>query len=179
MKLSGSTTMLALACLVSSPVQGQATRLSPDDFRSRFNIELSSHGLRMKLGSWKADSPRSVALSALVTPDIRVIGQRDQEGRLSSVLFVMQIAKTLESLGQVLATVAATTYAANPELSQQDRELLFRELGFFDEGWAVRGLDGIAVRHGITYRVLHPGSDTLITALVSWNAEDHPDSLAL
>ena len=142
MRTLGWIGTLILAIVASYPARGQGTRPTPDEFRSSFNGALSDGGLTMRLGAWKADAPGSLSLTALVTPNIRAFAQLDHFGRLSSVLFVMHTAGTLESVVQIVATVAATTYAANPELPLEDRELLFGELGFHDQGWSTRGLDG-------------------------------------
>lgn len=174
MRTVGWIGMFALAFVVPCPARGQVPRPTPDEFRSAFNGALSDSGLTMRLAAWKLDAPGSLSLTALVTPNIRAFAQIDRVRRLSSVLFVMHTAGTLESVVQIVATVAATTYAANPELALEEREMLFGELGFHDQGWSTRGLDGITFREGLSYRVIHPGSDTLVMALVSWSPGTEP-----
>ncbi len=168
--------ILALACGLSLAAHGQVARITAEEFRSRFNLASRGHGLTMRLGDWKAGPAGSPDLAAEVTSRIRVIAERDQQGRLSSLLLLMQSPATLESAAEIVATLAATTYAANPELPDADREALFEELGFNQDGWDARGLDGIAIRGGLTYRVIHPGGDGLIVALVSWDVPREPSS---
>lgn len=169
MKIARRLAILALSCAAASAAQGQSTRITADEFRSRFNLACRSRGLTLRLGDWKP-SPAGPDLTADVTATMHVVAERDPQGRLSSVLLLMQLRATLESVAAIVATLAATSYAANPELSDAEREALFEELGFQQEGWGAGGLDGIATRNGLTYRVIHPGGDPLIVALVSWDA---------
>jgi len=167
---------LALAFMLPGPTRGEALRPTPEQFRSGFNDALSRRGLTMRMAAWKAEKPAAPSVAAEVTSNIQAFAQLDDARGVSSVLLLMHTTGSVESVVQIIAAVAATTYAANPELPQQDRELLFAELGFYDEGWSGRGLDGIASRKGHTYRVIHPGNDTLVIAVVSWNAGVEPTS---
>jgi hypothetical protein len=160
--------LLALAFVVPCPARGQVARPTPEEFRSGFNRALGDRGLKMKLDAWSPEESDRLCLTAPVTPNIRAFAHLDDARRVSSVLLLMHASGTVESIVQIIAAVAATTYAANPELPQEDRERLFAELGLYDPGWSLRGLDGIALREGRTYRVIHPGGDPLIVALVSW-----------
>ncbi|MGZ6123698.1 MAG: hypothetical protein ACXWLR_02000 [Myxococcales bacterium] len=176
MKVPKRLAIVAVSCAMSFAAQGQATKLTPDEFRSRFNLVCRDNGLTLRLGEWKPEPPGSPDLAANVNATIHLIAERDREGRLSSLLLLMQSRGTLESVAGIVATLAATTYAVNPELSDADREALFEELGFHQEDWGARGLDGIAVRNGVTYRAILPGGDALIVALVSWDAAPSPSS---
>ncbi len=167
---------LVLALVLPRPAHGEPVRPTPEEFRSGFNDALRERGLTMRMAAWKAEKPGAPSLEAAVTSNIQAFAQLDDARRASSVLLLMHTAGTLESVVQIIAAVAATTYAANPELPQEDRELLFAELGFYDQGWSARGLDGIASRKGRTYRVIHPGGDTLVIALVCWRAGVEPTS---
>lgn len=168
------TGLLALVFALPCPARDQAARPTADEFRSAFNRALADWGIEMRLDAWIPGDRDKLDLTALVTPNIRAFAQLDDARRVSSVLLLMHTAGTLESVAQIIAAVAAMTYAANPELVHEDRERLFAELGLYDQGWSAQGLDGIASRKGRIYRVIHPGSDTLVIALVSWDLVTQP-----
>jgi len=160
--------------MLAGPAAAQAERITPDEFRLRINDAFGCRGMKLQLQPWVPSGMGPAVLKAAVTRNIAAIAEMDSDDRLSAVLFVMRTGRTLESVMQVVATLAATTYAGNPELSEADRLGLLDELGLFEQEWGQKGLAGTAVRNGVTYLVVHPGGDPLVIFLVSWPARREP-----
>jgi hypothetical protein len=163
---------LAVTLLVSSAIvrPGPAPpSLCADELRERFNAISSHAGLVVVLGPWQQGSPTATRSTARVAEHIALIADLDGN-RVRSLVALMRSTDDVDSVNQVMETLAATLYAASSGASDAAREDLNEALGLYDEGWGVRGLETVATLHGVTYRIVHPAGDSLVVLIVSFPA---------
>lgn len=169
--------LVLLAALL--PFAAAAGRLDAVQLRDRMNDAFIEHGLPMQVGEWAQNAPGSGALTALVTKNIRIVAQQSGAGELSSVVVVMQSAGTWQTTLELVGTIAALTFAAHPDLSVDERTLLFQSLGLFEDAWGLRGVDGAAEHDGVSWRLYHPPADAVTVVILAWPFIEQPRSTVL
>ncbi|MFL5409190.1 MAG: hypothetical protein ACJ79O_25490 [Myxococcales bacterium] len=163
---------LAVAILVSSAIVRPAPAppsLSADELRERFNAVSTRAGLVVVLGPWQRGSPTATRSTARVAEHIALVADLDGD-RVRSLVVLMRGTDDVDSVDQMMGTLAATLYAVSSGASDAAREDLNEALGLYDENWGARGLETVATLRGVTYRIVHPAGDSLFVLMVSFPA---------
>jgi len=126
--------------------------MNADQFKKAFNEASNSIGTDLKIGNLKIEEgPMQNTFNHSFTKNLSMVGIVNKiDGSVRSVTFIGAGDGTAKSGADIILSMGLAIMTTNPELSENDRGNILRELGLMDGG-DVLNLDKDTIRNGIKY----------------------------
>jgi len=126
--------------------------MNPEQLKTAFNKASKNIGIDLRIGNFKIEEGAvQNTFKNSFTKNLSMVGMvNKKDGSVRSVTFIGAGDGTAKSGADIILSMGLTIMATNPELSEDDRGNILRELGLMDGG-DVFNLNKDTIRNGIKY----------------------------